>query len=253
MSKFADKLQRVYRGSTPALGFRKSAGEVIPQMLLVVSLSNANAKAAKAVAAADAAIVSSANLDAEGFSQLSSAMGDVPLGLSLESVQQEEVIKLANSGCDFVVFDIKAPLEAVKKEGLGKILRIEASLDPWLARAVNGLPLSIDAVLVAGGDSSITIERLLICQRLADLLDKPLLVTASPSVNSDELSSLCQAGVRGVVVSGELTAKALSDLKKAIAGLPQRAKPKTRGVAMLPRVNVEPETVAEEEEEEEDI
>jgi hypothetical protein len=143
-------------------------------------------------------------------------------------------------------------VETINKEGLGRSLKIEPSLDIMLARAINNLPLSIDGVLIASDDSTLTIERLLVCQRFADLLDKPLLLTLSSSVTSNELSSLCEAGVKGIVVPSGLTAKAFGELKKAVSCLPKPTKRKTKATPIIPRIAAEPEAVVEEEEEEEE-
>lgn len=253
MSKFADKLQRIYKGTAPALGFRRSGEEELPQMLVVAMLAGTSIKAAKSGAGADAVVVNGEGMVAESFAQLREALGDIPLGLSLEGVKQGDAARLVNLGCDFVVFDVKTPLEVVKRDGVGRILKIEPALDLGLVRAINLLPLSVDGVLLAGDDSAVTIERLLICQRFADLLDKPLLVTLGTSVNSDELSGLCQAGVKAVVVSEGLTSKALAELKKNIACLPRQVKRKTRSTAILPQIHLEPAAAAEEEEEEDDF
>ncbi|MBM3167436.1 MAG: hypothetical protein FJZ83_05315 [Chloroflexi bacterium] len=252
MSKFAEKLQHVHRGPIATMGFRRSGEEEIPQMLVVASLADVGAKAAKAVASADAVIIDSQDLSAEDLKQLMSALGDVPAGVLLDSTKPGEAAKALEAGLDFVVIDIKTPVEAVNKEGLGRILKIEPSLDVVLARAINSLPLSIDGVLIASDDSVLTIERLLVCRRFADLLDKPLLLTMGSSVGSSDLSSLCEAGVKGIVVPAGLTAKALGELRKAISCLPKPTKHKTKASPIIPRIAPEPEAVVEEEDDDEE-
>lgn len=250
MSKFAEKLRRVYKGSAPTLGFRK-AGEAFPAQMLVVANLIGAGKMSKATTGADAIIVGSGSLTREGFEQLNKAVDDIPLGILLEGARQGNV-DLDVAVCDFVVFDVKAPLALVAREGIGKILQIEPSLDVGLLRAVNELPFSVDGVLLAGEDSSITIERLLICQRFVDLLDKPLLVTVSSSVSNEELNSLCQTGVKAIVLSEKITGKALTELKKAVACMPKPTRRKASNIPVLPRVNLETGGVEEEEEEEEE-
>jgi hypothetical protein len=251
MSKFAEKLQRIYRGSAPALGFRKSDEAESPPLLIMANLTKTGTAEANTLAAAgiDAGIVSAKGLSAKSFGELVKSVGDVPLGFSLESIEKEAIAKSIDLGCDFVVFGLKTPLEAVNKEGLGRVLKIEPSLEPGLVRAINGLPLSIDGVLVTGDEPVITIERLLIYQRFTELLNKPLLVTLSSTVTADELSSLFEAGVKGLVLPEALSAEVFANLKKSAGGLSRTAKRKTR-VALLPRVSGELEAEVEEEEEE---
>jgi hypothetical protein len=252
MSKFAEKLQRVYRGSAPALGFRTSEEAESPPLLIIASLTKTGTTEASALVAAgiDAGIISAKGISAKSFGELTKAIGDVPLGFSLESTEKEAIAKSIDLGCDFVVFGLKTPLEAVNKEGLGRVLKLEPSLEPGLVRAVNALPLEIDGVLVTGDEPAITIERLLIYQRFTELLNKPLLITLSSTVTADELSSLFKAGVNGLVLPETLSAEVFASLKKSAGGLSRTAKRKTKAAAILPRVSGELETEAEEEEEE---
>ncbi len=256
MSKFVDTLQRIYRASAPSMGFRKpGAGAESSALLLVANLTSTNVRDAKAIAGAgiDAGIASTEGIDVAGFGRLASAMGDIPLGLSVESTSPDEIDAYVGSGCDFVVLGLKTPLEAVGKEGIGRILRIDGSLDQGLVRAINDLPLAVDGVLVAGEECSVTIERLLICQRFAELVDRPLLVTVGLSASSGELGSLCEAGVNGLVLPGGLPAKELAKVKKAIGALPRVSGRKAKRAALLPRLGGGPEAEMEEEEEEEEI
>ena len=252
MSKFAEKLQRIYRGSAPALGFRKSDEAESQPLLIIASLTKTGAGEANALVAAgiDAGIISAKGLSAKSFGELTKAVGDVPLGFSLESTEKEAIDKSIDLGCDFVVFGLKTPLEAVNKDGLGRVLKIEPTLEPGLVRAINALPLSIDGVLITGDEPAITIERLLIYQRFTELLNKPLLVNLSSAVTSDELRSLFEAGVNGLVLPEILSADVFANLKKSAGSLSRIAKRKTRAAALLPRVSGELEAEVEEEEEE---
>lgn len=253
MSKFAEKLQRIYRGSAPALGFRRSTEAENPPLLIVANLIKTSITDANALAAVgiDAGIVSVKGLSAKGFGELSKAVGDVPLGFFLEGTEKDAITKSIGLGCDFVIFGLKTPLEAVNKEGLGRVLKIEPTLEVGLVRAINGLPLEIDAVLVTGDEPVVTIERLLIYQRFAELLAKPLLITLNSIVTTDELSGLLEAGVNGLVLPEGLSVEVLTNLKKSASGLSRTVKRKTRAAALLPRVGGELEAEIEEEEEEE--
>jgi len=254
MSKFIDKLQHVYQSPAPPIGFRKSAAEAEkPPVLIVADLTGATIGKAKAIAGSiDAGVLSSESLDVRSFGRLVKAMGDIPLGLFLESANQEEITRLVDSGCDFVVLGLKTPAEAVREGSIGKILKIEPSLDYGLVRAINELPLPVGGVLVAGEESPVTVERLLICQRFADLLNKPLLTTLGTSVTGSELGSLYEAGVKGVVLPGGLPSEAFVELRKTVGSLPRTARRKAKGVAVLPQLGGGPGTGGEEEEEEEE-
>ncbi len=252
VSKFAERLRRVYAGSTPSMGFRKSVEIEDPILLIVADVTAAGAKMAKAIACdIDAGIVDCQGLEASAFEQLAKAMGDVPLGIFLEGADnKDEIAKLIDLGSDFLVFGLKTPLEIINKQWPGKILKIEPSLDQGLVRAINALPLSVDGVLISDEISLLTVERLLIYQRFAELLDKPLLVTLGSSVTEDELKSLYAAGVNGVVLSQGLSQEAIAGLKKTIAGFSKTVKRRVRSAALLPRLGGMVEAEAEVEEEE---
>ncbi|HEX7364517.1 MAG TPA: hypothetical protein VF366_05080 [Dehalococcoidia bacterium] len=252
MSKFADKLQRIYRGTAPALGFRKSDEAESPPLLFVASLARTGATEAYslAVAGIDAGILGTKGLSGKSFAEMTKAVGGgVSLGCSLEAAEKDVAAKSIGLGCDFVVFGLKTPLETVNREGLGRVLKIEPSLEPGLVRAINTLPVEIDGVLVAGDEPAVTIERLLIYQRFTELLNKPLLVNISSNVTLQELSGLVKAGVNGVVLPETFSAEALAGLKQSAAGLSRGNRRKTKTAAILPRVSGELETEVEEEEE----
>src|SRR4030042_1270012 len=252
MSKFAEKLLRVYRGSAQAMGFRTSDKAESSPLLIIANLTKTGTAEANAelTAGVDAGIVGTKGLSAKSFGELVKALGGVPLGLSLENTEKKAISKSIDLGCDFVVFGLKTPLEAVNKEGLGRVLKIEPSLEPGLVRAINALPLSIDGVLVTGDEPAITIERLLIYQRFTELLNKPLLVNLSSNVTADELSSLFEAGINGLVLPEVLSADVFANLKKSAGGLSRTTKRNTKASALLPRVSGELEAEVEEEEEE---
>lgn len=255
MSKFADKLKHIYKTTAPSLGFRMPAEEAEPSsLLLVADLTKSGAKKTKTVNnIANAAIVNSESIDVSSFKELATSVNDVPLGLLIEeSTSPQKIKELISAGCDFVVFGMQTPLETVNKEGLGKVLKIEPSLTPPLIRAINELGLSIDAVLIAGDNPSITIERLLTVQFFAGLLNKPLLVNVNASLTSSELSSLHGTGVKGLILPPETSLKVFAELKKTINNLPKTIKSKTKTSVLLPHIGTQTETREEDEEQEEE-
>jgi hypothetical protein len=150
-------------------------------------------------------------------------------------------------GCDFLVFDTaKAPLALLKEEGLGRIAGIEPSLADGLVRTIEQLP--IDAVLI-GGEPSLSVHRLMVCQHLANLVRKPLIVLAHAGMSAEDLKGLWETGMTGVMVEGGAREE-LTGLRQAIDALPaKRRKGKERAEALLPSPREEEITQVEEEEE----
>jgi len=97
-----------------------------------------------------------------------------------------------------------------------------------------------------------TVERLLVCRRSVELLEKPVVMMLPSLVTKEELISLWQAGVDAVVSASTQSTDALFELKKMLGDLPRRARNRraTAGV-VLPRYGGD--VIGEEDEQEEKI
>jgi hypothetical protein len=238
MSKFVDKLQSLSKSSTTPIGFHPSASEFKrPAMLLIAGLSGAQVKEAKIVADvnADAGLILSEGLSAKVVKQMVEALVNVPLGAFVKGMSEEKINELGSVGCDFVVFDIRIPAAVLHKEGMGKFLMIEPSLDQGLVRAINSL--DVDGVFInsKSGDSFVAVEHLLVCRRFVELLEKPVIMAVPSLVTKAELTSLWQAGVDGVVAPLIQSVEALTELKKMTSDLPRGARGRrTKGGVVLP-------------------
>jgi hypothetical protein len=255
MSKFVDKLQSLSKSSATPIGFHPSVSELKSlAMLLIAGLSGTQVKEAKIVADvnADAGLILSEGPSAKVVKQMVEAVGDVPVGVFVKGMSEEKINELASLGCDFVVFDIRIPASVLHKEGVGKFLMIEPSLDQGFVRAINSL--EVDGVFISGrgGESFVAVEHLLVCRRFVELLEKPVMITLPSLVTKAELTSLRQAGVDGVVALPAQSVEALSELKKMISDLPRGARGRrTKAGVILPRYGEG--VAAEDEEQEEEI
>ena len=252
MSKLVDKLQRLSKSSIPPLGFRPAAEEAKSSpMLLIARLAGVDAKEAETLAGAsvDAGLILNEDVTTENVNQMVKAVGDIPLGVFLKGDSQG-VSELIGAGCDFLVFDAKTAVKVLQGEKTGKFLMIEPSMDQGFVRAIDGL--DIEAVFInLSGESFITVEHLLICQRFSELLDKPLIVILPSLIEREELSSLRQAGVKGIVIPLGQSPEVLAELRKMMENLPREVKRRrTKPGAVLPHYGGD--LAAEEEEEEEE-
>jgi len=255
MSKFVDKLQSLSKSLTTPIGFHPSVSELKrPAMLLIAGLSGTQVKEAKIVADvnADAGLILSEGASAKVVKQMVEAVGNVPLGVFVKGVSEEKINELTSVGCDFLVFDIRIPAAVLHKEGVGKFLMIEPSLDQGLVRAINSL--EVDGVLISsrGGDSFVAVEHLLVCRRFVDLLEKTVIMVLPSLVTKAELTSLWQAGVDGVVAPSTQSVETLTELKKMISDLPRGARGRrAKAGVILPHYGGE--VAGEEDEEQEEI
>jgi hypothetical protein len=261
MSKLLEKLERISEGSSQPLGFGAAVSRTkVSQMLVIASIPAGNAKltAVAEKGGADALLVTVEHLDKEikNLAKIGRAKADIPWGISSETVSKEEMEKLIEIGCDFVIFaPAKTPAAVLTEEIIGKVLTIDTSLTESLAKAVNRLQL--DAVLIAPSSEEeppFTVLQLMVYERLASVTGKHLLATMAPSMSTSDLESLWGLGVRGIVVdmAVEQPEQRLSEVKEAIQKLPttrKKSKEKIRATLTLPRASSEKVEPEEEEEE----
>jgi len=258
MSRFIDQLNRVTKAASQPMGFRSIRPVTSePRILLVASLAQ-NGDTGHLADGADAVLLRPAKSGATArtLQKIAASLPDIPWGAWLTDIDSKKVEALTGAGCDFVVFPPASRVSATRRDDkVGKILQVEPSLSDGLLRAVNDLP--VDAVLAAdtGEDGGpMAWHHLMLFQRLANLLTKPLLATATLKVTAGELKALWEAGVDGVVVEvGAGQPGKLSELRRVIGELTFRpSRKRGKAEALLPRIGGEGGTVTEEEEEEEE-
>ena len=252
MSKFVDKLRRLSKSGSKPIGFRASASEPEhPPMQLILATSGAQSAGTKVIVdvGADAVLVLGDNLGAASISELVASMPDIPVGVLAKGMGEEQIDELASAGCDFVVFDVKASAAVIQKEKIGKVIMIEPFLDPVLIRAVNRL--EVDAAFISSKADApfVAIEDLLLCGRLVELLDKPVIVGLTSLMNRAELTGLWEVGVEGVVLPATHSVEALAGVKKMIGDLPRKARSRrVRADVVLPHYAGDVPAQADEEE-----
>lgn len=230
-----------------------------PKMLLIASLAQANnvSRLADYITVADAVLLPIAKLSpiAKTLQKIARSASDIPWGGWLGDIGGGEIRPMVEAGCDFVIFPVDTALAIPQDDEIGKILQVEASLSEGLLKTVNELP--IDAVLIADEQEEehfLTWHRLMLFQRFADLLTKPLLVSVPLNVTANELQILWKTGVDGVVVEvgiGQPMGR-LEELRQVIDKLTFPPRKQERVEALLPHVGEETSPVTEEEEEEEE-
>ena len=254
MSKLSDKLTQVSRAAPQPVGFRTSQPVPSkPRMLLIASLAQANLDSlADCLDGADAGLlqIPKSSSAAKTLQKISPAIPDIPWGGWLTKSTQEGIEQISKSGCDFIVFPAaNTPLAILKDDEMGKVLEVESSISEGSLRAVNELP--IDAVLIASeqeGSYSLTWHHLILFQRFANFLTKPLLVSIPPEVTSVEFKALWEAGVDGVVIEVETGQPDRLEEMRQIVGKTDFSSRRKGGKVepSLPRVSREIDIVEEE-------
>lgn len=243
MSKFIERLKQVSQPAPPPMGFGAGRNaETRPRIQLVAHLSSATSSLASQLAMVDAVVLSAAK----------HGNGEVLWGLWLKKGDTEEVDQAIKSDADFVVLPAGGVVLPPDKK-IGKVLQIESGTTDVLLRTVNELP--VDSILLVedrDNAKSLTWQRLMLIQRFASFVNKPLLVSVPDNAAAMELQLIWETGVSGVVVdvSEESDVTALKDLRQVIDSLTFPAKKKREKMtAVLPHIS---EPIEKEEEEEPD-
>ena len=260
MSKFIDRLTQSTQAA-PSIGFRTvQSAAVKPKLQLVAVLTAGGADAAGTDAAgADSGVLRISRVDAGAgvIKKLVGAMPDIPWGVWLEADACGQMDRVAELGCDFVVFPAAGTTLVVPPDdGVGMVLQIESSVPEGQLRTANDLPVNAVLVTVEQEESgAITWEQLMLYRRFAGLLTKPLLVSIPPGAGADELQMLWDAGITGVITAAgpDNATGELVRLRQLIDGLrlPSPRK-KSKSEAIVPQISPGPEPAVETEEEDDD-
>jgi len=229
MSKIEEKLKRLGRGG--GIGFRAATAPADPGMLLIVRMSQQVSRSVEGLA--DAFL-----LEAGAKPPSGAVWGTRP-----ENPTAEALALLKEKGCDFVILDPeKTPASALGGE-TAHFVQVDSSLADTILRSVEGL--EVVGAFMEMEVPALRVNHLLLCQRVAGLVHKPLLVTVSPDLSAEDVVQLKRVGVKGLVVRAEVGGK-LEEWRQALLG----AKEKGKEGVVLPRSEPsEPPAPAEEEEE----
>lgn len=247
MSKFIDKLNDLNKDSAPAMGFHTRGGGDKPvTMLVAVELAGKPEDELKEIATtgACAGILDPAGLTGAALVKYLKTKVDMPVGLVLGGGKTGTGAKPEGSDIDFVVFDVNLPVRSLagnEPESVGRVLRLDTSIETGLLRAVNSLHPGIEAVIVDLRVPALTVETLMHCRRVADFTGQPIIALTVANLSAAELTSLREAGVRCLVMPSGTPAAEISSTIDIIRELPRPEKKKhSKGIAVVPRMGLTP-------------
>ncbi|MGA9047856.1 MAG: hypothetical protein WB588_02580 [Dehalococcoidia bacterium] len=253
MSKFIEKLNSFSKKSAPSLGFRKSTEAVQKtSMLVAVESSGKSDEELKSLAdaGAAAAIIDSASVTSSGLGKCLKNCGDMAIGLQIASAKYASAAKLITPDVDFIVFDLSIPVKAFdgkEFEAAGKILTVDSSMDASLLRTINDLYPSVNAVMIDMRVTSLTLENLMNCRKVADFTGQHVIAQVNKSLTRAELTALRDSRVKSLILPADTSAAELTRVVNDIAELPAMDRKKDQGgIALVPRI--ETRAAAEEDE-----
>jgi hypothetical protein len=258
MSRLIEKLTRIRQTEPQPMGFMlaKPAPEK-PRLQMIAYLNKEHLDKLSTLAdTVDAVIVEVANSgDLDALEKVCQDKGKTIGGVWLKVSGGSTLKKAFSAACDFMVIPPSTALNLFPKEKPGCILELDAALGDGLLRTINDLP--VDAVLIFGRDvvSPLTLDRLMLVQRVSYMVNKPILMSVSTGYSEAEMQAVWEAGISAVVVepSDEKSLEKLAELRKVIDKLPPpSSRRKDRIRAVLPQIQPEQEKPEEDEEEEEE-
>jgi hypothetical protein len=237
MSKFIERLKQVTQPVPQQMGFRpNNSAQQRPRLQLIVRVEGKITD--DKLTPADAAVFTDGQISQTGIVK----------GVYLKNTDNLETI--IKAGTDFVMMPADSQVIHADKK-IGKILEISVATTDILLRTIGDLP--VDAVVMAEDGSNLTWQKLMHFQRFAVLIDKPVIVPVTTDLTEEELQSIWETGVSGVMIkiTKEAEAENLLSLRKNIDKLkfPVRRK-KDKFQATLPKISASAEEPDEDEEDE---
>ena len=234
MSKFLDRLDKLSRGPTTALGFGAGGRtEKLPGMALIGDLSSgkrsAQAAATLSKIGADAALVQGDG--PEGIPKnVAEALKDVPFGVRASSLTEDAVTGLRDQGCDFLAFAPDgAQVGALSDEDAGYVLCVPHDMDEQSLRAIEDLPVNVVLLALDSVEPPLTVQHLLAIGVVRGSFSKYFLLEVPAGLTSGELEGLKEMGVDGLVVDATATsAKEMTGLKDRLMALSHRQRNRGR-------------------------
>ena len=137
----------------------------------------------------------------------------------------------------------------LKSEKTGRIVVVEDDMPGEMIRVMDTMPQ--DAVFLddkAAGKLSLTWQKMTVYKRFSTLSTKPLLLSVPANLNADELQSIWDMGVNGLVVKvvDAESSEALKELRQTVETLiPPSKRKRDKSRAIVPQVRSEAPVVAD--------
>ena len=239
MSKLLDRLERAASGPARPVGFGRAVRERIPALVIIASVTDAKKATVEAAVSAGAEfVILNGKAVGNGKGVPPVGIGSTPWGVRLESLSEEVLAKLKESGCDFVVLTVGGtPIRLLNDESMDYFSIVPVGSEEQWLRAVDDLPFEGNLVEMAA-DGDLTLTQALGLAAVAGRLSGELIVGASPEWGAGELESLREMGFGAVMVEVKTAADAekLAALREAALNLPsQSARRRGRPQARVPQ------------------
>ena len=257
MSKLIDMLEKAGQQLPGPMGFgpaTERGAERNQIVLLARVLSDVLAKDRSLTEAQADAFLVGGNLDEA--EEVANALGDHTWGFRNTGLTAADASKLAESGCDFVVFEsFESEAAVLNIEDLGVVVTVDADMDDETVHSLGALPVGAALVSPSLRELPLTVQTAANIQKLARLVGKPTIVEAPEGIGGQDIEVLRNIGVAGLIVdlddTGDLDR--IAKTREAIAKLPKRLPKSPRRDALLPQVGFTADAGADEPDDDEDF
>jgi len=230
-----------------AVGFGRANYDKPRAILLGLMAADAASLKAGFAAGADVVIVRAADAAAAAKMIAEAAVGKVPVGALVPSLDDAGADALHKAGCDFVISPLESTSStAVDTERMGHVVALPESIEDTTLRALG--PVGLDGLFIAKLDGALTLSSQLNLVRLASFASTSLLGSVRVDAPVAELRVLRDSGVAVVVAPEGTSAGALGTLAEALKAIPPRKRGREGEMAIVPTSAA----AASEEEDEED-
>lgn len=248
MSQLQKKIASIGRREG-AVGFGRANYDKPRAILLGLMAADAASLKAGFAVGADVVIVRAADAAAAAKMIAEGAVGKVPVGALVPSLDDAGADALHKAGCDFVISPLESTSStAVDTERMGHVVALPESIEDTTLRALG--PLGLDGLFIAKLDGALTLSSQLNLVRLASFASTSLLGSVRIDAPVAELRVLRDSGVAVVVAPEGTSAEALGVLAESLKAIP--AKKTRRDGADMAIVPSSGAGAAEEEEDDDD-
>ena len=228
MSKLTDLLDKT-QTTSPGIGFAASRqSAAIPSIALIGRVTAAELREDTSLAdsPADALLITLDASDGGAVGRVSDALGDRLWGARVGSASSDDIGRLKEAGCDFIVFDAEGTSAAVLNDGdLGKVIAVafdEPEFDEEEAKAIRTLDIDCALLTPPDGLMPLTVQKLLSIQKMRSTVRKRTVLNVPADTGKSELETLRNAGVAAIAVSLAEAGDETRRIKDDIANLPRR-------------------------------
>ena len=228
MSSLLDKLEQVSQPALRRLGFAISEAIIPPPPMVIVSryLDNGIQLLQDSASTTDAGIIGMTETSSiKEIIKIGTHFGDtIPWGIQLDTVPQLSVDELHKAGCDYVVFGVEDTMASVlNHEVMGKVLSVAVDLEDKFVRVLEDIPAEA-LILENENKGHVTLKQLMEYRIILSAVSKPVLISASASIFEEDVTSLYNLGMVGIVIDIKTKddVNHIARLRQVIESLPPR-------------------------------